>query len=1191
MKCFLRSLLLLITAAVQAQTTYIYGPLGESERFGGAVTVLPNGNYVVQDYKYDNGNLQDVGAVYLYNGRNHSLISTLTGNQSFDRIGIGPVIVLNNSNFLVRSPYWQDPLTGNADVGAVTWVNGTSGLNAVVNASNSLVGSHAGDKIGADGITVLSNNNYVVRSISWQQNVSNQHVGAVTWGSGNTGISGVVSSSNSLVGSKANDQVGFYPLTVLANGNYVVSSPYWDNVGATDAGAVTWCSGTTGRSGIVSSSNSLVGSTPFDEVGNNPFLLEAGITSLTNGNYVVNSPNWDNGGTLDHAGAATWANGATGIAGEINNSNSMVGSHAADYVGAFVTPLSNGNYVINSPYWANSIFELAGAATWGSGATGISGEINSSNSLIGSQQNDGVGGGGITALANGNYVVCSSSWANGSALAAGAATWANGTTGISGFVNSGNSLVGTQANDQVGISGAVALANSNYVVCSYAWANGVNTIAGAVTWGNGNTGISGSITSSNSLVGTKTNDQVGLKKVKALANGNYVVGSPYWTNGAGILAGAVTWGNGNTGITGLVNSVNSLVGTHTNDRVGEWNIVELTNGNYVVCSPYWSNGAIANAGAVTWGNGVTGITGIVSNTNSLVGSHADDYVGSNDLYIIPLANGNYVVDSYQWNNGAISKAGAVTFCNGSTGSTGVVSSVNSLVGSTTNDQVGYYNVKALPNGNYLVYSINWHNGASAGAGAVTWGSGVNGITGFVSAANSLVGTVTDDQVGTHGITVFNNGNYAVRSFTWTNGALAYAGAVTFGNGSNGVAGVINSCNSVLGSTAQPDPLSFLGFPVAYNDTYSYMLVGKPENNIVNIYNPTGMALAAHLDIVTQNITGNSPTAMVVPSGCRIVATVEPTGTSNALSGSVVARVWKETSQPAQFVKRHYEITPSLNASTATGRVTLYFTQQEFDDFNLVNTLKLPIDAADAANNKANLRIEKRSGISADGTGLPASYSTLTAPETINPADADIFYNGTFGRWEVSFTTTGFSGFFAKTQAVALPLTLLDFSGTKQAGYNQLQWQTASEVNTKNFELQSGIDGNSFSTAAVVMAAGSGNNNYQFNDNKAYTGSKTFYRLKMVDIDGRFTYSKTIVINNPVNGQVNIYPNPAKEVINIQLNNTGLLHSKAGLYDTHGRLLQSMLLTGQQQKINIQSLAAGIYLLQLKDGSIFKVVKE
>ena len=112
----------------------------------------------------------------------------------------------------------------------------------------------------------------------------------------------------------------------------------------------------------------------------------------------------------------------------------------------------------------------------------------------------------------------------------------------------------------------------------------------------------------------------------------------------------------------------------------------LEGGNYVVSSPFWDNGAAPDAGAVTFGSGTTGVTGPVSATNSLVGTTADDFVGS--FGVTPLEGGNYVVRSPSWNNGAATFAGAVTFGNGTTGVTGEVSAANSLVGTTANDQVG-----------------------------------------------------------------------------------------------------------------------------------------------------------------------------------------------------------------------------------------------------------------------------------------------------------------------------------------------------------------------------------------------------------------------------------------------------------------------------------------------------------------------
>jgi len=176
------------------------------------------------------------------------------------------------------------------------------------------------------------------------------------------------------VGSTANDEVGLY-VAALSNGNYVVRSPFWNNGGTADAGAVTWGNGATGISGPVSAANSLVGSTANDQVGED-------VTELSNGNYVVRSRWWHNGGTAN-AGAATWGNGATGIDGPVSAANSLVGSTAGDAVGALVTALSNGHYVVPSPLWDNGPVVDAGAVAWGNGTTGVAGLITAHNSVRG----------------------------------------------------------------------------------------------------------------------------------------------------------------------------------------------------------------------------------------------------------------------------------------------------------------------------------------------------------------------------------------------------------------------------------------------------------------------------------------------------------------------------------------------------------------------------------------------------------------------------------------------------------------------------------------------------------------------------------------------------------------------------------------------------------------------------------------
>ena len=198
------------------------------------------------------------------------------------------------------------------------------------------------------------------------------------------GVSGEVSATNSLVGSNTDDQVG--SVTILNNGNYVVRSSDWGGF----KGAATWGSGVTGVNGVVSADNSLVGSTAGDRIGHT-------VTALTNGNYVVISPFWDNNGIAASAGAVTWGNGTTGIIGKVSPANSLVGSTAGDTLGCSewncnktsVTAINNGNYVVQSPSWTNSDVGAVGAITLGTGvscATGPAaaiGAITRDNSVLG----------------------------------------------------------------------------------------------------------------------------------------------------------------------------------------------------------------------------------------------------------------------------------------------------------------------------------------------------------------------------------------------------------------------------------------------------------------------------------------------------------------------------------------------------------------------------------------------------------------------------------------------------------------------------------------------------------------------------------------------------------------------------------------------------------------------------------------
>lgn len=640
-----------------ADLVSIAGATFYSTRMNIGIATLSNGNYLVLSPCWDNGPVTDVGAVTWANGTTGitgtvSIINSLIGSTAGDSVGGVAAFLAGtpwtqglpiNGNYVVQSYSWNR-VDGGAvsQVGAVTWGDGTTGITGTVSVTNSLIGSSANDNIAIGGYA-LPNGNVLARSAYWDRIDGGvaANVGAVIFINGTTGLTGTVSVTNALIGSTAGDLVGYSlngaPPTVLTNNNYVVTSLYWNRVDGgvvPDVGAYTWGSGTTGITGTVSVTNSLIGSTEDDS-----FLGR--VTTLTNGNYVINVSKWAriDGGVCTFVGAVPWGNGTTGITGTISITNSLIGFTTLDQVGFLLCALNNGNYVAGSSIWDRfdgGALDGVGAAAWGDGTTGITGTVSITNALIGFTAGDAVGR-TVTALLNGNYLVASQQWDrfDGGAVAdVGAVTWGNGTTGITGTVSIINSLIGSTANDLVGNPRPTVLPNGNYVVGTSNWDRvdgGAVAGVGAATWGSGTTGITGTVSVTNSLIGSTASDAVGAT-ITTLPNSNYLVISTGWdrvVGGAVAGVGAVTWGNGTTGITGTVSVTNSLIGSTLNDNVGSGialgALMTLPSGNYVIASPSWDRvdgGALTDCGAATWGSGTAGITGTVSQINSVIGPSA-----------------------------------------------------------------------------------------------------------------------------------------------------------------------------------------------------------------------------------------------------------------------------------------------------------------------------------------------------------------------------------------------------------------------------------------------------------------------------------------------------------------------------------------------------------------------------------------
>lgn len=176
---------------------------------------------------------------------------------------------------------------------------------------------------------------------------------------------------------------------------------------------------------------------------------------------------------------------------------------------------------------------------------------------------------------------------------------------------------------------------------------------------------------------------------------------------------------------------------------------------------------------------------------------------------------------------------------------------------------------------------------------------------------------------------------------------------------------------------------------------------------------------------------------------------------------------------------------------------------------------------------------------------------------------------------------------AKSICSALPINLLSFVAKKQQNATLINWATASEQDNARFDLQKSFDARNFKTIATIKGVGTTNQeqSYTFLDeNKecSNTASNTlYYRLKQIDFNGTFDYSKIIAVIGDINKSISLYPNPASNQIFIQ-----------NITDVQDYIISDLLgktvMSGQindANALNISTLQAGFYFITIQSTNI------
>ncbi|MCY7421664.1 MAG: T9SS type A sorting domain-containing protein [Chitinophagaceae bacterium] len=185
---------------------------------------------------------------------------------------------------------------------------------------------------------------------------------------------------------------------------------------------------------------------------------------------------------------------------------------------------------------------------------------------------------------------------------------------------------------------------------------------------------------------------------------------------------------------------------------------------------------------------------------------------------------------------------------------------------------------------------------------------------------------------------------------------------------------------------------------------------------------------------------------------------------------------------------------------------------------------------------------------------------------------------------------------ASSLVAALPLKLLSFSAARGTDKIAVNWVTSNEINVKHFELQRSMNGADFTSISTVPATNRQGNQavqYAYNDKELsalQANTKVYYRLKMTDRDGAFTYSSIQAINPLTkNAQITAYPNPVKgSLVYLQLDKPAASPIVIKVEDITGRLYSKFTVNASDFNygsipVNVQSLSSGSYVLKVETG--------
>ncbi|REA62090.1 hypothetical protein DSL64_10570 [Dyadobacter luteus] len=276
----------------------------------------------------------------------------------------------------------------------------------------------------------------------------------------------------------------------------------------------------------------------------------------------------------------------------------------------------------------------------------------------------------------------------------------------------------------------------------------------------------------------------------------------------------------------------------------------------------------------------------------------------------------------------------------------------------------------------------------------------------------------------------------------------------------------------------------------------------------------------------------------------------------------------------QMTNKTFKVTPRYNNPGGSYEITLFYGAAELPTFNgsLIRSMS-----------------KSKDGIA---SAVPETM-TFAAVSPSSVFNTDYAFTSVFH--------TGFSGFALSDRdyrETSLPVTLSHFSAKNTVEGNKLTWETTAELRNDRFEIERSVDGKFFEQIGTVSGAGNSatTHTYKYVDQYFKSGSN-YYRLRQVDTDGSFAYSKIISIDNQQQSAVvKYFPNPVQSMLNIDVTEGGTGHWKIKIVNMTGRVVLndiSLRVVNGRINQNLEKLPTGMYQVIISNeitSSTFSVFK-